>query len=149
MGDARSSIWLKRVVTRQGAGADGAKMEAFGFANTVLPIVVLLALAVFVPVMTVSPRVNSQAALAQGMAAAGALVLLLAALLFAELYRRVGNDVSGLLMIDPLGTSWFFLSRAVLSGMFWGPVMAFVWFGRALEVERRKGEAKMREGRSP
>lgn len=122
-------------------------MEAFGFSDTVVPVAILLALAVFVPVLTVSPRVMTQGELARGMIAAVALVLLLSALLFAELYRREGNDVLLAVLEDPFGRMGFFLSRSVLSGMFWGPVMAFIWFGRALEVERRKGEAKAREGR--
>lgn len=132
----------------QAAANDGwGEMEAFGFSDTVVPVALLLTLTVCVPVMTVSPRVMTQAALARGMIAAVAVVLLLGALLFAELYRREGNDVLQAVLEDPLGRISFFLSRSLLSGMFWGPVMAFVWFGRALEVERRKGEAKAREGR--
>lgn len=119
-------------------------MEAFGLSNTILPVAVLLALAVFVPVLTVSPRVMTQPALARGMIAATALVLLLASLLFAELYRREGNDIVIAFLNDPLGRGGFFVSRALMSAMFWGPIIAFVWFGRALEVERRKGEAKVR-----
>lgn len=122
-------------------------MEAFGPGNTILPVVLLLALAVFMPVLTVSPRVMTQQALARGMLAAIALVLLFASLLFAELYRREGNDIVTAFLNDPLGRSAFFGSRALMSGMFWGPIIAFVWFGRAIEVERRKGEAKVREGK--
>lgn len=122
-------------------------MEAFGFSDTVVPVAILLALTVFVPVLTVSPRVKTQGALARGMIAAVVLVLLLGALLFAELYRREGNDVFQAVLNDPIGRFGFFMSRSLMSGMFWGPVMAFIWFGRALEVERRKGEAKVREGR--
>lgn len=125
----------------------GKFMEAFGFSNTILPVAVLLFLAVFIPVLTVSPRVSSQAALARGMIGAMLLVFVFAALLFAELYRREGNDVLAALMIDPLAEVTFFLTRALMSGMFWGPLVAFVWFGRAMEVERRKGEIKAREGR--
>jgi len=119
-------------------------MEAFDLSNTILPVALLLALAVFVPVLTVSPRVMTQQALARGMIAAIALVLLMASLLFAELYRREGNDIVLAFVNDPLVRSVFFASRALLSGMFWGPIIAFVWFGRAIEVERRKGEAKVR-----
>ncbi len=119
-------------------------MEAFGLSNTILPVAVLLALAVFVPVLTVSSRVMTQQALALGMLAAIGLVLLFASLLFAELYRREGNDIVIAFLGDPLGRSVFFVSRALMSGMFWGPIIAFVWFGRAIEVERRKGEAKVR-----
>ncbi len=122
-------------------------MEAFGFGDTVLPVALLLALAVCVPVVTVTPRVTTQAALARGMMLALLAVLMLGAMLFAELYRRAGNDVLASFLSDPLGRAGFFLSRALLSGMFWGPILAFVWFGRALEVERRKGEAKARAGR--
>ena len=123
------------------------RMEPFGLGNTILPVAVLLALAVFVPVLTVSSRVMTQAELALGMMAAFAVVLGLGALLFAELYRQAGNELLGAFVDDPVGRTSFFLSRAVLSGMFWGPILGFVWFGRALEVERRKGEAKAREGR--
>lgn len=121
-------------------------MEAFGFSNTVLPVAVLVFLAVVLPVLTVSPRVSSQGELMRGMLGAGALVILFAALLFAELYRREGNDILASFLDDPLGRVWFYLKRAILSGMFWGPILAFVWFGRALEVEKRKGEIKMRDG---
>lgn len=127
-------------------GGQGS-MATFGFGNTVLPVVLLLALAVFVPVLTVSPRAMTQGALARGMLVAIALVLVAGALLFAELYRREGNDVLAAFLADPAGRAGFYLSRAVMSGMFWGPIIAFVWFGRALEVERRKGEAKVRDGK--
>ncbi len=122
-------------------------MEAFGFTNTVLPVAVLVFLAVFLPVLTVSPRVSSQRELLRGMLGAAALVVVFAAILFAELYRREGNDILASFLGDPAGRLWFYVSRALMSAMFWGPILAFVWFGRALEVERRKGEAKAREGR--
>lgn len=123
-------------------------MEAFGISNTMVPVILLLALAICVPVLTVPPRVKTQTALAQGMIAALGLVLIAAALMFAELYRREGNDILTAVMDDPVGRVGFFLSRALLSMMFWGPILAFIWFGRAQEVERRKGEDKAREGRS-
>lgn len=121
-------------------------MEAFGFTDTVVPVLILLVLAICAPVLTVPPRVASQRTLAQGMVAALVLIVLLAAALFAELYRREGNDVLAQFLDDPGGRFLFFLSRAAMSGMFWGPVVAFVWFGRALEVERRKGEARAKRG---
>lgn len=123
-------------------------MEAFGLTNTVLPVAILLFQAVFLPVLTVPTRVMTQGALARGMMLATLMITVIAALLFAELYRREGNDVLTEFLDDPLGRAQFFLGRAVLSGMFWAPVLGFVWFGRALEVERRKGEAKVREGRA-
>ncbi len=118
-------------------------MLAFGFGNTVLPVVALLGLALAAPLLTVPPRVMTQSALARGMVLALGLVLLAGAALFCWLYARAGNDVAAMLAADPLGQVWFYLTRAALSGMFWGPVLAFVWYGRAIEVERRKGEARL------
>lgn len=124
-------------------------MQAFGFGNTVLPVAVLLALAIAAPVLTVSPRVITQGALARGMVQAVALVLVGGAVLFAWLYDRAGNDVVALILSDPLGQALAFLNRSAFSAMFWGPVIAFIWYGRAIEVERRKGEARARRGDVP
>lgn len=122
-------------------------MEAFGLTNTVVPVAILLFQAVFLPVLTVPNRAMTQGALARGMLLAAIMIVFIAAAVFAELYRREGNDVLTAFLDDPLGRAAFFLGRSLESAMFWGPVLAFVWFGRALEVERRKGEAKAREGR--
>ncbi|MBC2836319.1 hypothetical protein [Paragemmobacter straminiformis] len=123
-------------------------MEAFGLTNTIIPVAILLFQAIFLPVLTVPTRVMTQGALARGMMLATILIILIAAVLFAELYRREGNDVIGAFLDDPFGRAEFFLGRAVISATFWGPVLCFVWLGRAMDVERRKGEAKAREGRA-
>lgn len=148
MDDAGITIWQNSAKGHHALQKTGiGSMEPFAFGNTILPVALLLALAVFLPVLTVPPRVMTQLVLLRGMVGAIALQMVLGALIFAELYRREGNDVLSFFFADPVGQSQFFLSRALLSGMFWGPIIAFVWFGRALEVERRKGEAKAREGR--
>ncbi len=108
----------------------------FGFWDVGLPLIVLAALAVAVPVVTVPRGAIDQGRLAVGMGLAAAVVFAGALGWFTLFHWQAGD-----------GFRWGAVLRpALMTAMVWGPVWALVWLVRAQGVERRKGEAAARAG---
>lgn len=117
-----------------GDGVDAG--GAIGWVNTFLPLVLLVALTLVLPLLTVPRGVMDQRRLALGMGLAGALVFISAMGLFALFHVVAGGTVRLGALPGP----------AALSALVWGPVWALVWLVRAQGVEARKGRAAARAG---
>lgn len=105
-------------------------MTGFGLVNTGLPLAVLTALALLLPLLTVPRATRSQRKLALGIGLAAALTLLAGAGLFALLYG-VGGGAPRLAAV---------LRGSGLAALVWAPLLALAWFVRAQGVEARRGE---------
>ncbi len=118
-----------------------------GFANTGLPLGLLLLGALLLPRLFAGPATLSQARLALAVLASAAALLLLGAAIFALIYLAGGVSLAGPFSVDPAGVARFFLGRSAAAALFWGPILVLVWFVRATGVERRKGQEIARRGR--
>ncbi|MCB1330674.1 MAG: hypothetical protein KDK28_15115 [Maritimibacter sp.] len=108
----------------------------FSFAEVGLPVAVLMALTVLVPVVVVPRAVMGQGRLALGMGLVALVVFVAAAGWFALFHWRAGDVFRWGAVLGP----------AAMSAFAWGPVWALVWLVRAQGVERRRGEAAARAG---
>ncbi len=97
--------------------------------NSVLPMLVLVALTVGLPML--AGQTLSQGRLALGMMATGVVVWGVGAGLMAWLYTQVNGG--------SLGSICSYLTRSAMMALLWGPVLALVWLMRAQGVERRRG----------
>jgi hypothetical protein len=107
-----------------------------GLANTFLPLVGLVLLALLLPLVTVPRATRSQGRLAAGMVLAAGLTFAGALGLFAALHTGAGNT-------PRLGAV---LRAGGLSALAWAPLLALAWLVRAQGVERRRGEDMARRG---
>ena len=121
--------------------------EPIGWANTGLPLLILGALAVLLPQVLVPAATRSQGEAARGIVLSALAVLAAGVAVFAGLYAARGAAVGQAAVAMPVATALFFLRLSGLAALFWGPVLALVWLGKAQGVERRRGEDAMREGR--
>ena len=105
--------------------------------NAILPMLVLVALTIGLPMLLAGPTL-SQGRLAAGMVATGVVVLAVGAGLMVWVY---GQENGGVVVEVQGGLArvGFFFGRSALMGLLWGPLLAVVWLMRAQGVERRKG----------
>lgn len=113
--------------------------QAFGFANGVLPILLLVGLTILLPFGFAGWIGNSFRRLFLVMLAVLAVLLLVGAVLLA--YLTLQEDPSARAV--PLDL----LARSARLGLAWGPVWLLVWLVRAQGAERRKGLAMGRDGK--
>lgn len=100
------------------------------FANGILPLAVLVALAVLLPALLAGVTL-SQRRLAAAMLVTALVVWTAGAGLMALQYWQAnGGLVSGI---------WAYFERSALMGLLYGPVLALVWLVRAQGIERRRG----------
>ncbi len=118
-----------------------------GFANTGLPLTLLLLGTLLLPRLFAGPATLSQARLALAVLATAAALVVLGAVIFALVYMLGGVSLAGPFSVDPAGMIGFFLGRSLGAALFWGPILVLVWFVRATGVERRKGQEIARRGR--
>lgn len=121
--------------------------EPIGWANTALPLVLLCALALLLPRLTVPRGTRSHGAVARGVLLAAGGVLAAGVAVFAGAYAARGAEIGRAFAAMPVATGLFFLRLAGLSMLAWAPVLGLVWLSEAQGVERRRGEDLMREGR--
>jgi len=105
--------------------------------NAILPMLVLVALTIALPMLLVGPTL-SQGRLALGMGATGLTVLAVGAGLMVWVYGQENGGVAAEVQ-GGLSRAGFFLGRSALMGLLWGPLLAVVWLIRAQGVERRRG----------
>jgi len=120
--------------------------QPIGLTNTGVPVAVLELAAVGLPRL-IAGRTLSQGRLALAVAVTVLALLGLGALLFAALYALQGAPLRAAWAGDRAAVVAFFLWLAMKAALLWGPVLALVWYVMAQAVERRRGEAVMREGR--
>ena len=113
--------------------------------NSVLPMAILAALAVLVPLGLVRKQTRSQAEVAVTICASAGIMLLVSALTFAILYAAQGTDVWPAFKVTPIATTWAFIRISGYAALLWLPILALTWFGMAQGVERRKGEDAAKE----
>ncbi len=120
--------------------------QPIGLLNTGLPAAALALGAAALPRLIAGPSL-SQRRLALAVALTAAVLLLLGALIFAALYALAGAPLGAALAQDGALVAWVFLRLSAKAALLWGPVLALAWLVLAQGVERRRGEAIMREGR--
>ena len=106
------------------------------FTNGILPLALLIALAVGLP-MLLAGRTLSQRRLAAAMVATALLVWTGGAVLMAWAHYQANGR------LDP-GIARYF-QRALPLGLLYAPILALIWLVRAQAVERRRG-LQMRDG---
>jgi hypothetical protein len=121
--------------------------EPIGLWNTGVPLLVLCALALGLPRLTVPRATRDHGAVLRGIALAAVLVLLAGVVVFVAAYGLRGAEVARAATVMPVATALLFLRLSGLSALVWGPLLALVWLGQAQAVEARRGEDAMREGR--
>ncbi|WP_425052939.1 hypothetical protein [Psychromarinibacter sp. S121] len=117
------------------------------FFNTALPLVLLAALAVIVPLLMVPRGTRKHWEVAVGIWASAGMVLLAGGAVFAAIYALGGVGVGTALRAAPLATGWFFLRLSGTAAVAWVPVLLLTWLGLAQVVEKRKGRDRVQEGR--
>ncbi len=121
--------------------------EPIGIWNTGMPLLLLCALALGLPRLTVPRDTRDHAAVLRGIALAAALILCAGVLVFVFAYALRGAEVARAAVGMPLATTLLFLRLSGLSALVWAPLLGLVWLGQAQAVEARRGEDAMREGR--
>ena len=122
------------------------RSQPIGLINTALPAGALALAAAGLPALAAG-RSLSQARLALAVAGTAAALLVLGGLLFAGLYALQGAPLAAAWAEAPGAVAAFFLGLSARAALLWGPVLALAWLVLAQGVERRRGEAIMREGR--
>ena len=117
------------------------------FFNTGLPLIVLAALAIVVPLVMVPRGTRRQWEVAVAIWASAGMVLLAGAVVFALIYALGGIGVAEAFGDAPLATGLFFLRLSGAAAVAWVPVLLLTWLGLAQLVEKRKGRDKAQEGR--
>ncbi|MAQ85270.1 MAG: hypothetical protein CMH12_18765 [Maritimibacter sp.] len=117
------------------------------FFNTGLPLIVLAALAIVVPLVMVPRGTRRQWEVAVAIWASAGMVLLAGAVVFAVIYALGGIGVAEAFGDAPFATGLFFLRLSGTAAVAWVPVLLLTWLGLAQLVEKRKGRDKAQEGR--
>lgn len=123
------------------------RSEPISLLNTGVPLIVLGALAVLLPLMLVPRGTRKQWEVAVAIWGAAGLLLLAGGAVFAAVYAVEGIGVGAAFGEAPLATGWFFVRQSGLAAVAWVPVLLLTWFGLAQRVEKRKGEDRVREDR--
>jgi len=118
--------------------------EPIGWANTGLPLAVLVAGAVVLPRLFSDANSLSQRRLKWAILLTVLSLIGLGALIFAGVYAWGGAGVGAAFNLDGLATVLFFLRLSLKSALLWGPVLLLVWFVMAQGVEKRRGEEIVR-----
>ena len=87
--------------------------------NSVLPMAILAALAVLVPLGLVRKQTRSQAEVAVTICASAGIMLLVSALTFAILYAAQGTDVWPAFKVTPIATTWAFIRISGYAALLW------------------------------
>lgn len=109
--------------------------------ETLLPLVVLGALCLALPVLLCPRNSLSQRRVAAGILGTAVLVFLAGGLIFALLYALQGKPVAQVTALHPAQSALYFARRSVLLVPAWAPILLLVWFGRAQRVEALRGLA--------
>ncbi|MDF0600736.1 hypothetical protein P1J78_08340 [Psychromarinibacter sp. C21-152] len=112
-----------------------------------MPLIVLAALAVILPLLLVPRGTRKHWEVAVAIWGAAGLLLLCGGVVFAVVYAAEGVGVGPAFGQAPLATGWFFVQLSGTAAVAWLPVLFLVWLGLAQRVEKRKGPDKAREGR--
>ncbi|WP_172299534.1 hypothetical protein [Pseudoruegeria sp. HB172150] len=122
--------------------------KPISFLNTGVPLILLGALAVLIPLLMVPRGTRSQVEVAVGIWASAGMLLLAGLAVFAVIYAVEGIGVWSAFGKAPLATGWFFLTLSGYAAVAWGPVLLLTWLGLAQRVEKRKGEDRAKGGRN-
>lgn len=123
------------------------RAEPIGLLNTGLPVVVLLAVAIGLPLLLVRTNTRRHEQVWSAIAMTALVLLMLGTNLFGITYALRGHSVGAALVADPGAVAWYFLRLAGMAAIIWVPVLALVWFSLAQRVERNKGAALVTKGR--
>ena len=104
-----------------------------------VPMLLLGGLAALMPNLLVRKSNLAQQALTRAVLASALLTLAAGALISVGLYARINEGVLTQILAAPMERTGFFLGRSALIGLFWGPVLGFVWLVKAQELNRRLG----------
>ncbi|MBU2936586.1 MULTISPECIES: hypothetical protein [Pacificibacter] len=121
-------------------------MNTHFLASTVLPICVLAALAIALPLWITPRNTRSQGRLRISVGLSAFILLIIGAVFMAVLYAVEGTDVGHVVLNTPVHAALFFLKRSVLTALVWGPLLALAWFSMAQRIERLKGKDGVRVG---
>lgn len=117
--------------------------EPIGLTNTLLPLAGLGACAGVLPWVLLNRESRSHREVAVAIWATAGLMLLIGGAVFALLYSARGVDVGGAIAAAPLATTQFFLGRAGVAALVWGPILVLVWLGLSQRVERLRADDGM------
>jgi len=110
------------------------------WSNTGVPLGVLVLGALVLP-RVLSPRETlSHRGVALAMAGTIAVLLATGAAVFGLAYGYGGAAVGAAFSANGAGTVLFFVRLSLKAALFWGPILALVWFAMAQGVEKRRGE---------
>jgi hypothetical protein len=112
----------------------------------VLPVCLLAALAIALPLWITPRGTRSQRRLMISVGLSAIILLAIGAVFMAVLYAAEGTDVGHVVTSSPITGVLFFLKRSGLTALIWGPLLAFAWFSLAQKVERLKGKDGIRVG---
>lgn len=121
-------------------------MNTHFLASTVLPICVLAALAIALPLWITPRNTRSQRRLRISVGLSAVILLIIGAVFMAVLYAAEGADVGYAVFNTPIHAALFFLKRSALTALIWMPLLALAWFSMAQRVERLKGKDSVRVG---
>ncbi len=110
--------------------------------------VLALAVAAWVLPAWLGRNAASQPELARWVFLSTGLMVVFGGLTFAAIYQMRGTDVGAAISAAPGYVAAYFARLAGLAALIWAPVMALAWYVLAQGVERRRGEAIAREGRT-
>ena len=110
------------------------------------PMLLLGSVAALIPNLLVAKSNLSQRALTRAVLVSALVTLAVGAVISTVLYARINDEVLTQLIAAPVERAGFYLGRSALFGVFWGPVLGFVWLVKAQELNRRAGLRMVDEG---
>ena len=114
--------------------------EPIGLLNTGLPVALLVAVAICLPLLLVHRHTRSHAQVASSIGITALVLLALGTSLFGISYGLRGHAVTAALASTPLAVGLFFGRLAAMAALVWLPVLALVWYSLAQRVEKTRGQ---------
>ncbi|MFT6423796.1 MAG: putative membrane protein [Celeribacter sp.] len=114
--------------------------------SVAVPVCVLAALALVLPLFITPRDTRSQRRLAMSVILSAVILVVIGAVFIGGLYAREGIRFSHMLAQSPLFAVMFFVKRSLMAALVWGPVLALAWFNMAQKIEHLKGKDGSRIG---